>query len=175
MSQKILIIFKYYMINVIAIISFLMICSAPLHSQIKYTSQDERKDAGMGIERVARFFTPAYESEPVQKAGEIRWVQIDLGERKKITGIKLLPRVVTWGYVHSQGFPSRFKIEVSDDSEFKTSIMYENYIREDFRDPGDEVCVFDGKEVYGRYVRLTALSMRNQKLAFSKFMVMSDD
>ncbi len=49
---------------------------------------------------------------------EVRWIQIDLGAVKKIDGIKLLPKVVPWGYVQSEGFPSRFRIEVSDDPDF---------------------------------------------------------
>ncbi len=52
--------------------------------------------------------------------------------------------------------------------------MYENRIREDFRDPYDEIITFSGKEVYGRYVRLTALQLRQQRLALTKIMVMSD-
>ena len=89
----------------------------------------------MGIERVARYFIPAYESKQAKKDDEIRWIQVDLGDKKKINGIKLLPKVVPWGYVRSEGFPSRFKIEVSDDPEFKVSIMYENQTRDDFKDP----------------------------------------
>lgn len=146
----------------------------PVKAQIKYIPADERKDAGMGVERVARFFTPTYESKVAQKSNEIRWIQIDLGERKKINGFKLLPKVSPWGYVQSVGFPSLFKIEVSDDPDFKTSIMYENYTRESFPDPYDAICTFSGKEVYGRYVRLTALQLRQQRLALSKFMVLSD-
>jgi DUF1680 family protein len=160
--------------NLPAILSLMIIYIIPVHSQIRYLPVDERREAGLGVDRVARYFTPAYESKPVQKDGEIRWIQIDLGESKKITGIRLLPRVMPWGYVQSQGFPSRFKIEVSDDPEFKSSLMYENYTREEFKDPGDEVCEFSGKEVYGRYVRLTALRLRQQRLALTKFMVMSD-
>jgi DUF1680 family protein len=136
---------------------------------------DERSDAGMGVERVAMFLTPAYESRLAQKEDEIRWVQLDLGEKKKIDGIKLLPRVVIPGsYVHSEGFPSRFKIEVSDDPEFKVSIMYEDQTREDFKDPYDAVCKFSGKEVNGRYVRLTAIRLRQLRLAMTKIMILSD-
>ena len=39
--------------------------------------------------------------------------------------IKVLPG----GYVHSEGFPSHFKIEVSDDPEFRTSENYSNYFK----------------------------------------------
>jgi len=149
-----------------------IVCAA--YSQIKYLPTDERRDAGIGVERVARFFTPAYESKSAQTDDEIRWVQIDLGMLKKIDGIKLLPRVSPGGYVRSEGFPSHFKIEVSDDSEFKTSIMYENRLREGLKDPYDEVCTFSGKEVFGRYVRLTAIRLRQKKLALTKFVVLSE-
>ena len=160
--------------HLFAILVAIVICHLPVHAQIKYVSSDERKDAGMGVERVARFFTPAYESKLAKKDEEIRWIQVDLGEKKKINGVKLLPKVIPWGYVRSEGFPSRFKIEVSDDPGFNVSVMYENRTREDFKDPYDEVCTFSGKEVYGRYVRLTALHLRQQRLALTKIIVLSD-
>jgi uncharacterized protein len=156
-------------------LSLALAVTLQLSSQIKYTPVDERKEAGMGVDRVARFFTPGYDSPEAQKDNEIRWVQVDLGSSRQITGIKLLPRVVPWGYVSSTGFPVRFKIEVSDDPEFRTAKLYTNYIREDFRDPGDEVCTFSGREVSGRYVRLTATQLRQKKLSLTKFIVMSGD
>lgn len=160
--------------HIISLLFILTVSIFPVLAQINYVPMDEFRDAGMGVERVSRFFTPAYASKPAQKDDETRWVQIDLGEREKFDGIKLLPRIQTWGYVTSVGFPSRFKIEVSDDPEFKNAVIYENSLREDFRDPGDEVCTFSGKEVPGRYVRLTATRLRQKVLALTKFMVMSD-
>lgn len=145
-----------------------------IHAQINYTPLDERCDADMGVERVARFFTPAYESQLAKNDKEIRWVQLDLGDQKKIEAVKLLPRVVPWGYVQSLGFPVRFKIEVSNDPEFKTAILYEDRTKEDFADPCDAVCTFAGKNVNGRYVRVTATHLRQQRLAYTKIMVLSD-
>src|SRR4030042_2202478 len=174
MKHSLLHCFNVFRKHATAIISFTMISIPTVHSQIKYAPLDERKDAGMGVERVARFFTPAYESKPAKNENEVRWIQVDLGEKKKINGIKLLPRVNPWGYVLSIGFPSRFKIEVSDDKDFNVSVMYENHIREDFRDPYDEIVTFSGKEVYGRYVRLTAVRLRQQRLALTKKMILSD-
>src|ERR1035437_6577649 len=157
--------FKRYVFVVLVLtsVSFL-----PTSAQIKYLPSDERREASMGEERVARFATATYESKPAQKDDEIRWVQIDLGQRKKIDGIKLLPKLILYGYVRSEGFPSRFKIEMSDDPTFTASILYENQTREDFKDPYDLVCTFAGKEVMARYVRLTATRLRQQKLALSK-------
>jgi uncharacterized protein len=146
-----------------------------LNAQVKYASSDERRDAGMGVERVARFFTPAYESKQAGKDDAVKWIQIDLGVRKKIDGVKLLPKVVPWGYVSSEGFPSRFKIEVSDSPDFDFPVMYFDQTREDFRDPYDEVCTFAAKTVNARYVRLTATHLRQKKLAFTKIVILSDD
>jgi uncharacterized protein len=160
---------KHIIVLSLALTGFL-----PVDSQIKYVTKDEYNDASMGIERVARFFTAAYESKPAQKDDEIRWVQIDLGARKKIDGIKLLPKVTPWGYVQSEGFPLRFRVEVSDDPVFGVSVMYEDQTKEDFKDPYDMVCSFTGKEVNGRYVRLTAVRLRQKKLALTKFVILSD-
>jgi hypothetical protein len=157
-----------------AFIALLAFGSLQINAQVRYSSADEKKDAGMGVERVARFFIPAWESKQAKTDNEVLWIQIDLGARKKIDGIKLLPRVMPWGYVQSEGFPSRFKIEVSDDPDFKSSVMYFDQTREEFKDPYDEVCTFSGKEVNGRYMRLTALHLRQQKLSFTKIMVLSE-
>ncbi len=147
----------------------------PVWAQIKYVPTNERRDAGMGVERVAVLFTATYESKVAHNDEEIRWIQLDLGEKKKIDGIKLLPKVsIPGSYVRSVGFPLRFKIEVSNDPEFNVPIMYKNQTREDFKDPYDEVCTFSGREVNARYVRLTAVQLRQQRLALTKFMVLSD-
>lgn len=127
----------------------------------------------MGVERVARYFIPAY-SSPASSNNETKWVQIDLGNTKSIDGIKLLPPVQGWGPA-SNGFPARFKIEVSDDSTFTHSIMYEDYtLKDEYPVPDDVVASFATKEVKGRYVRLTATQLRNNKLAMTKIMVMSN-
>jgi len=58
--------------NALAIITISIVGFLPAHSQIKYTPGDERKDAGMGAERVARFFTPAYESKRAESDNSVR-------------------------------------------------------------------------------------------------------
>ena len=148
--------------------AILVFALVQVNAQVRYVSSDERRDAGMGVERVARFFTPAYESKQTEKDDEVSWIQIDLGAMKKIDGVKLLPKVVPWGYVSSEGFPSRFKIEVSDNPDFNNPVMYLDQTREDFRDPYDEVCTFSGKEVNGRYLRLTAIHLRQQEALLHK-------
>ncbi len=142
-------------------------------AQVKYNAANELREARMGEERVARYFLPAYSSK-ANNNSEIRWVQIDLGQVIKIDGIKLLPGVQGWGPA-AGGFPSHFRLEVSNDVDFKYSIMYEDYtLKEEFPNPEDQVCTFASKEAYGRYVRLTATQLRDNKLAMTKIMIMSD-
>lgn len=147
--------------------------SVSVQAQIKYNSENELRQAQMGIERVARYYLPAYSSK-AKSNNEVKWVQIDLGEVKKINAVKLLPGVQGWGPA-SGGFPEKFKIEVSNDADFKNSLMYEDYtLKNKYPDLDDQVCTFDSKEVYGRYVRLTATLLRDNKLAMTKIMIVSD-
>jgi len=144
-----------------------------LYAQVKYDPVNELLEARMGVERVARYFLPAY-ATMAGSNNETRWVQIDLGQEKKIDGIKLLPGVQGWGPA-AGGFPSRFRLEVSNDADFSHSIMYEDYtLKEEFPNPDDQVCTFASKVVYGRYIRLTATQLRDNKLAMTKIMVLSD-
>lgn len=161
--------------HVIALLIACMPGAGMLWAQLQYVPTNERLASGMGVDRVAMYFTQAYQSAPANTDDALRWVQVDLEGRKKIQGIKLLPRVVVPGsFIHSDGFPLRFKIEISDDPSFATAVIYEDRTRTDYRDPYDEVCVFNGKEVYGRYVRLTAIHLRQQHLALTKMVVLSE-
>jgi DUF1680 family protein len=161
-------------LNTLTLILTIELSSHSAEAQIQYLPFDERAAAGMGVERVAMYLTPAYESKPAQNNDEVRWVQLDLGGRKRIDAIKLLPKpVISGSFIHSEGFPSRFKIEISDDPEFKTAIVYDDESRTDFPDPYDAVVTFASKQVYGRYVRLTATRLRQKRLALTKVMVLS--
>ncbi len=128
-------------------------------------------DGPMGVERVARETHVGYEVSGDGSDDALRWVQIDLGQVLPVEKVKLFP-VVDWT-PNAQGFPSRFKIEVSDDAKFLNPTLISDQTGADFPNPHDEVGVFTGAGKSGRYVRLTATHLRNQKLALSKFEVWS--
>ena len=86
----------------------LLLGLSPLGAQVKYNSANELSEAKMGVERVARYYLPAYSNRAANNS-EIRWVQIDLGQIKKIDGIKLLPGAQGWGPA-SGGFLALFKL-----------------------------------------------------------------
>ncbi|RYX83297.1 hypothetical protein EON83_15660 [bacterium] len=128
-------------------------------------------DGPMGVERVARLTYPGYEVSGDGTDDALRWVQIDLGRSLPIDKVKLFP-LVDWE-PNAQGFPSRFKIEVSDTPDFQTPTLITDQTGADFPNPRDEVGVFAGAGKSGRYVRLTATHLRNQKLALTKLEVWS--
>jgi len=128
-------------------------------------------DGPMGVERVARLTPVGYESPSAGSDEAVRWVQLDLGQSRDISAIKLLP-TVDWA-PNAQGFPARFKLEVSDDPTFKAAVLLADQTGADYPNPHDEVAVFAAHGQSGRYVRLTATRLRNQKLALSKLEVWS--
>ncbi len=86
-----------------------------------------------------------------------KWVQIDLGERRAIDGIRLWPaRPIDW--VRDQPgflFPLRYRILVSDDAEMKDARVVADRSAADVPNPGtDSVLVRLPGTVSSRYVRL---------------------
>ena len=141
-----------------------------LGSSLAWAQEDP---AGMGIERMARLFTPIYKSKIGKSDAELRWVQVDLRSPQKIDAVKVFPMVGPWGSPFSKGFPVRFKIETANDFDFQSSCVIADYTTVDYPDPKDKVCVFPVKNVKARYVRLTATHLRNKQLNLSKLLVMS--
>jgi uncharacterized protein YkvS len=122
-------------------------------------------DGPMGVERVARVTPLGYQSQPADKANEIRWVQVDLVESRKIEMVKLFPMLLDYSTI-AQDFPVRFCLESSDDPEFKTVTKIADHTGSDYPDPGDVVGLFKSAGVNGRYVRLTVTQSRERDKKF---------
>lgn len=113
---------------------------------------------------------------PTQDA--IKWVQVDLGKGVQVERIVLKPCYDDYGKIGGGfGFPVRFKIEVSDDPEFKTGVTlvwrkHDATFMNDFVNPGlkpFETGTAGDDGVTGRYVRVTAvkLAKRNNDYIFA--------
>lgn len=89
------------------------------------------------------------------------WVQIDLGSSRRIDGIRLYPFARPGG-LDGQGFPIRFYIACSDDSNFRTSHFIADWRSRDYPNPRDNIVEFPAHRALGRYVRLTALRLSPQ-------------
>ncbi len=113
---------------------------------------------------------------PVQDV--VKWVQLDLGERATLERVTLLPCYDDFNNIGAGfGFPVRFKIEVSDDAEFRSGVKQfwrdlDRTLMADFPNPklapfSTHVAKDDG--LAGRYVRITAtkLAPRQNDFIFS--------
>lgn len=111
-----------------------------------------------------------YHSQIEARPDRSKWVQVDLGKSVE------LDRVVLWG-CHDDfnnigagfGFPVRFRVEASDDSDFKTSTLVADRTSADMPNPGVAPQSFAAKGVTGRYVRVTAtkLALRQNDYIFA--------
>jgi DUF1680 family protein len=133
--------------------------------------QGNPADSHARDERMA--FTPAtayrpYVSKSANTADAMTWVQVDLRARKPIEMVKLYPAVALgqetgYGTGHNEGFPVRFKIEASDDAEFKGAQLIADYTGADCSNPGDWITRYPAHGVEGRYMRLTVTRLRARK------------
>jgi len=107
---------------------------------------------------------------PTQDA--VKWVQVDLGKSVQVERIVLKPCYDDYGKIGGGfGFPVRFKIEVSDDPEFKTGVTlvwrkHDATFMNDFPNPGlkpFESGTAGDDGVTGRYVRVTAVKLAPRK------------
>ena len=107
---------------------------------------------------------------PTQDA--VKWVQVDLGKHLDIDHVTLLPcyddfKAIGPGF----GFPVRFKVETSDDPEFKTGVTqlwrrHDETFMNDFKNPGLKPFTTGGAKddgIAGRYVRVTATKLAPRK------------
>ena len=103
---------------------------------------------------------------PTQDA--VKWVQVDLGKSVQVERIVLKPCYDDYGKIGGGfGFPVRFKIEVSDDPEFKTGVSlvwrkHDATFMHDFPNPGlkpFESGTAGDDGVTGRFVRVTAVKL----------------
>ncbi len=102
----------------------------------------------------------------------VKWVQIDLDASVALERVALLPCYDDFNKIGAGfGFPVRFKVEVSDDPEFKTGVKqfwrrHDETFMADFKNPGltpftTSAVQDDGTA--GRYVRITATKLAPRK------------
>lgn len=115
-----------------------------------------------------------YHSAISPKQEAMKWVQVDLGQSVDIDKIVLLPAHDDFGGIGAGfGFPLRFKVEVSDDPEFRqgASLVWkrhdETFMR-DFANPGIAPFTTGGAkgDFHARYVRVTATKLAPRKNDF---------
>ncbi len=101
-----------------------------------------------------------YHSHIVLNADAAKWVQVDLGESRVLEEVALCGCNDSFNNIGAGfGFPARFKIDVSDDPEFKTADVIADRTQEDFKNPGVLPQRFAANGKRGRFVRVTATKL----------------
>lgn len=100
-----------------------------------------------------------FHSRFVASPNDTQWVQVDLGREFSISRIVLVPTAVQLenAIVEGYGFPVRFRVQVSNDPEFKDSELVADNSGSDFPNPGRYPVQYDyeTQQLSGRYVRIT--------------------
>jgi signal transduction histidine kinase len=111
-------------------------------------------------------FFPPYSTQSKIHAGyhspfvgtnQVQWVQVDLGRDFPISHIALVPTAVQPEneIVEGYGFPVRFRVQVSNDPEFKDSDLVADHSSSDYPNPGRYPVQIPALKLSGRYVRIT--------------------
>ena len=108
----------------------------------------------------------AYRSKPAKTADATTWVQIDLGEPRSIDFVKVYPANEKDipgrdEYYAGEGFPVRYKIESSNDPDFRTSAIIVDHTDADYPNPKGHIEKYPSPGAAGRYLRLTATRLMN--------------
>ncbi|MEI7900865.1 MAG: alpha-L-rhamnosidase N-terminal domain-containing protein [bacterium] len=115
------------------------------------TDQDQAGSAVLGFAVEAK------------SADAVKWVQVDLESSKPIDRVVLHPMrhndPAGGGWVNGYGFPLRFRLEVSDDADFKTLAAISDQTLADYPNPGWLPVSFEAGSKRGRYVRLTVTKL----------------
>jgi hypothetical protein len=104
-----------------------------------------------------------YHSALAKKATDAKWVQVDLGKAVALDKVVLHP---CWddfnGLGAGFGFPVRYKVEVSDDAEFKKAVTLLDHTA-DQPNPGLTPVDVVAKGHTARYVRVTASKLASRQ------------
>ncbi len=102
-----------------------------------------------------------YHSELVTDQDTTKWVQVELGESQPIAHVFIVGCNDSFANIGAGfGFPVRFKIEASDDPEFKSGVFtITDQTAADYKNPGVTPQGFAAKDVKAKYLRVTATKL----------------
>lgn len=106
-----------------------------------------------------------YHSTITKDQNTAKWVQIDLGAPKSVAQVRLIPAHDDYAGIGAGfGFPVRFKVEASNDAEFKSGVrLLLDATREDRPNPKSQTVVVDAGGDPLRFVRITATKLAERK------------
>ncbi len=111
-----------------------------------------------------------YCSKAETSGDKIKWVQVDLGEETSFDKVVIHP-ALPMKYSDGErtvsnagfGFPLRFRVDISNDPDFKKYKTIMDKTASDFPNPGRRKVTVLCPDVTARYVRFTAIKLWNSK------------
>ena len=101
-----------------------------------------------------------YHSQISAAVDKEEWLQVDLGESVAISEIRIHPTSDDFNQIgNGFGFPTRFRIECSDDPTFKESSVVADQTNFDYPNVGLAFYSSSPESVAARYVRITATKL----------------
>ena len=129
--------------------------------EAEWTALTQRIATASQLSNAVPGYGKGFHSEVAPSPFDAKWVQVDLGRSVVLDEVMLIPAHLKLGDFAGPGFgfPRRFKIEVSDEAEFKSSTLLADETHTDFPNPGDAPYLARKPGVRGRYVRVTATKL----------------
>ena len=124
----------------------------------KIAALENRVSAATAGKRSERF---GYHSQVAVEQDTVKWVQVDLGEKRRIDQVVLVG-ADEYGFADF-GFPHRFKIEIADEADFENPRLIADQTGADYPRPGATPVSFDGSGVEARYLRVTGTKLWNRR------------
>ncbi len=102
-----------------------------------------------------------YHSDIVGTADTVKWVQVDLKQAVAISTVVLRPCHDDFNNIGDGfGFPPRFKVELSDDAEFKKGVsLVADQTRADLPNPALKAATYSAGGRTARFLRVTATKL----------------
>ena len=106
-----------------------------------------------------------YHSQVTRNENEEKWVQVDLGQLKGAKKIRVIPAYDEFGGIGAGfGFPVRYRIEVSNDTEFRENVrLLLDATGKDQPNPGSRTIEVGTDGSPFRFVRVTATKLGERK------------
>lgn len=100
-----------------------------------------------------------YHSPTFFESDDPSWVQIDLGRSRTFDSVALVPAYVRSPLYQDDGygFPVRFRVEASDEEDFRNAAVLADYSKEDFPNPGNSPVLIESPGTQARYLRVTSV------------------